>query len=67
MSATAATCPKSMQDEVAEVMRCLRETLREPAFAITLALLVTGERYGEENEIAECLGSGVSAANGEGR
>ena len=42
MTVTTKTSFKRPRDEAAEVMRCLRETLREPAFAAALALLVSG-------------------------
>ena len=32
------------RDELAEILRCLRETLREPAFASAVALLLCTER-----------------------
>ncbi len=50
MSATAATCPEAVRDEVAEVMHCLRESLRESAFASALVqLLVMNKADVEHN------------------
>ena len=43
MSETDATYPKSVQDTAAEVMRWLWESLREPAFARGLVLLISSK------------------------
>jgi len=56
----------TVRDEAAEVMRCLRESLRHPAFATALAAVLSGERAGEKNDLAERPTSGASAENGEG-
>jgi hypothetical protein len=66
VTATAATCPKSVRDEAAEVMCCLRESLREPAFASALALVLCGRRKGEESDSAERVAPDASAESGEG-
>jgi hypothetical protein len=55
------------RDEAAEVMRCLRESLREPAFASTLVRLVSGEGLGQKREIAGRSQFGASGTNGKGR
>jgi hypothetical protein len=55
------------RDDAAKVMRCLQETLREPAFARTLVRLVFGNGLDEKREIAGRLQLGASATNGKGR
>jgi hypothetical protein len=52
------------RDEAMEVLRCFRESLREPAFATALALLVSGKMSGEKDESAEIPNSGASARSG---
>ncbi len=63
---TAATCPKSVRDETAEVMHCLRLSLCEPTFMQALVQLVSGNGQDEQWEIAERIGSGASPENGKG-
>ena len=58
---------RSPRDEAADVLRCLHETLREPAFASTLVRLVSGEGLGEKREIAGCSPFDTPAINGKGR
>lgn len=53
------TVARETQDEAAEVMRCLGESLREPTFAIVLAFLLSGKRQGEEHDFPECEASGT--------
>ena len=50
------------RDEAAEVLACLREALRESAFAKTLALLVSGNGQDEHSEIVERIALGASGA-----
>ena len=45
----------TQRDEVANVMRCLRESLREPEFARALIQLVAGNWQDEKREIADGL------------
>ena len=42
----------TQRDEAADVMRCLSELLREPAFASTVVHLVSGKGQIEERKIA---------------
>ncbi len=56
----------AQRDEVADVLRCLRESLRDPAFASALVRLVSREGLGEKREIAGRLQFGASATNGKG-
>lgn len=44
---TAASCPRTVRDEVSEVLSCLNEALRHPGIATVLALLLPGKRPGE--------------------
>ncbi len=55
-----------LRDEAADVLRCLRESLREPGFITALVRLVSGDGQDEQCEIAERRSSGGSAENGEG-
>ena len=45
----------TLRDEVAEVLRCLRESLRQPAFATALALVLFGKRQGEGDDLRSTL------------
>lgn len=60
MTATAANCPKSVRDEASEVMCCLRESLAEPAFITSSALVLYGKRQGEEDGLTDDLASEAS-------
>jgi hypothetical protein len=55
VSETEATCPKNVRNEAAEVMRCVWELLREPAFASTLAHLISRSWQREETNFADCV------------
>jgi len=50
------------RQEATEVLRCLRELLREPAFASTLAHLVSRNGQREETNFADCAVPSASAA-----
>ena len=52
------------QDEVTEVLRSLRESLREPPFASTLVLLVSSKGQAEERGTVGCSQSEAGATNG---
>jgi hypothetical protein len=60
------TCARRVRDDPAKVMRCLRESLRGPAFASALALVLFGKRQDKQRETAERRGFGKSAENGKG-
>ena len=60
------TVASETQDEAAEVMRCLRESLRDPTFASVLALLVAG-KGGEEDDLADSGALGPPGKYGKGR
>lgn len=47
------TVARETQDEAAEVMRCLGESLRDPAFASVLAVLVAGKRQAGLDDSAD--------------
>lgn len=49
---SAATCHESLQDEAAEILRCLHEALRHRGIATALVLLVSGKKQGEEDDFA---------------
>jgi hypothetical protein len=51
------------RDEASEVLRCLRESLRQPAFTQVLARLVTGNGLGEKRKLADRSRLEASAAN----
>jgi hypothetical protein len=53
------------REEEKEILRCLWESLREPAFASTVVHLVSGKS--EECEIADRFEHEASAENGEER
>jgi hypothetical protein len=59
------TVARETQDEAAEVMRCLGESLRDPGFVTVLALLVAG-KGGEENNLADSGAPESPAENGKG-
>lgn len=52
------TKARKVGDEVADVMRCLREVLRESGVATALALLVSGNRQDVEPASAASAESG---------
>jgi hypothetical protein len=54
------TVARETQDEAAEVMRCLWESLRDPGFVTVLALLVAGKERGEEKQSCGLRRSGVA-------
>jgi hypothetical protein len=54
------TGARGVRGEAAEVMRCLRESLREPAFAAVLVLLVSEKGKGDENNLADSGIPGVA-------
>jgi hypothetical protein len=66
VTATAATRPNSVRGEAAEVMRCLRESLRQPAFTRVLARLVTGNGRDEERKDTRDFASDAFPENGKG-
>lgn len=74
MTATASVYPRSVpedatltpRDEAEEILRCLRESLREPAFARALAQLVSGDRRNAEPTGTRSFASDTLAKNGEG-
>jgi len=53
-------------DEASEILHCLHETLREPAFASILVRLVAGNRQYPECEIAARPHPGGSGEKGKG-
>jgi hypothetical protein len=61
---TAAACPRRVRDEVSDVMCCLRESIREPAFASALALLVSGNRADQEHSHGRRFASEAFAEDG---
>ena len=70
MTATASVYPRRVpedatltpRDEAEEILRCLRESLREPAFATAPAVVLSGKREGEESDSAERVAPGASGA-----
>ena len=62
---TATHATFTQRNETAEILRCLREALREPAFASALALVVSDGQQ-RECDIAGRVAPSASAANGEG-
>ena len=52
--------------EVAAILRCLHESLREPDFASTLVRLVSGNGLSEKREIADRSRLEASAENSKG-
>lgn len=59
MNTATGSRPESAPEEAAEVMRCLRESLRDPTFAAVLALLVLGNA--EEGDFGEHLAPSAEA------
>lgn len=64
MNATAATYPKGVEDAAQEILRCLHESLREPAFVSSLILLVSGNRAGAEHRLERWFASEMFAEDG---
>jgi len=58
--------PLARPEEVTEVLRCLRESLREPAMASALALFVSSSGRDEQREDTRDFASGAFNENGEG-
>ena len=67
MTAPVATSLKDAREAAAEVTRCLREALRDPAFAAALVLLLSGKELEERCDLPESPAPGASAESGEER